>query len=109
MFNAAEFLANVKRAAVEAVRAEKPFALVRGHVTSIAPLKIQIDQKFELVSTQLLLTNAVRDYSVELVNEAGETKKYTVKLGLKQGERVLLLRTNGGQKFIVLDRLEALI
>lgn len=108
MFNAAEFLANVKRAAVEAVRAEKPFALMRGSVTSESPLKIQIDQKFELVASQLILTNAARDYSVELVDDEGAAKKYTVKLALKLGERVLLLRTNGGQKFIVLDRLEAL-
>lgn len=108
MFNAAEFLANVKRAAVEAVRAEKPFALMHGSVTSESPLKIQIDQKFELVASQLILTNAVRDYSVELVDDEGTAKKYTVKLALKQGERVLLLRTNGGQKFIVLDRAEAL-
>lgn len=108
MFNAAEFLANVKRAAVEAVRAEKPFALMCGSVTGESPLKIQIDQKFELVASQLILTNAVRDFSVELVDDEGAAKKYTVKLALKLGERVLLLRTNGGQKFIVLDRVEAL-
>ena len=34
-------------------------------------------------------------------------KKFTVHLGLKTGEKVLLLRCDGGQKFIVLDRLEA--
>lgn len=108
MFNATEFLANVKRAAVEAVRAEKPFALMRGRVSSVSPLKIQIDQKFELVASQLLLTNAVRDYTVEMTDEDGETKKYTVKLALQKDEYVLLLRANGGQRFIVLDRMEAL-
>ena len=34
-------------------------------------------------------------------------KKFTVHLGLKTGEKVLMLRCDGGQKFIVLDRLEA--
>lgn len=33
-------------------------------------------------------------------------KKYTVHLGLKTGEKVILFRCDGGQKFIVFDRVE---
>ena len=39
----APFLNDVKRAAVEAVRASKPFALALGTVNSVSPLKVQID------------------------------------------------------------------
>lgn len=34
-------------------------------------------------------------------------KKWTVHLALKTGEKVILLRCDGGQKYIVLDRVEA--
>ena len=108
MSNLTEFLANVKRAAVEAVLAEKPFALLLGTVTDISPLKIQIDQKLEIPTPQIILTNAVRDYKVEMTDESGTKKTYTVNLALKKGEAVLLLRADGGQRFIVLDRVEAL-
>lgn len=122
------FLENVKRAAVEAVSATKPFSFIIGKVTSISPLKIQIDQKLVLTSAQLLLTNAVRDYTVYMTVDhqtgsasggSGESsfashshsysgkKSFKVHLGLKVGEQVLLLRADGGQKFIVIDRMEA--
>lgn len=108
MFNFTEFLINVKRAALEAVHAEKPFALLRGVVTNDAPLRIRIEQKLEIPEAQLILTNAVRDYKVTLIDETGETKAYKVQQALRKDEKVILLRTDGGQRFIVLDRAEVL-
>lgn len=114
------FLNDVKRAAVEAVLAGKPFAFVLGEVTSASPLTIKVDQKLELTQAQLILTNAVRDYTLQMSvdhttdSASGHshgytgTKSYRVRLALKAGERVLLLRTDGGQKYIILDRVEAL-
>ncbi|MBQ8793795.1 MAG: DUF2577 domain-containing protein, partial [Clostridia bacterium] len=105
----------------------KPFAFSLGEVTSVAPLKVRVDQKLELTSSQLILTNAVRDYTVtmtadyetesasggssyssfaEHAHRVTGPKTYLVKLGLTIGERVLLLRTDGGQKYIILDRVE---
>ncbi|MCM1440085.1 MAG: DUF2577 domain-containing protein [Roseburia sp.] len=60
------FLSDVKRAAVEAVKAGKPFSFMLGKVTGVSPLKIQVDQKLELAASQLILTNAVRDYTVSM-------------------------------------------
>ena len=142
----------IKQAAVEAVNAKDPMSLKIGEVVSVSPLKISINQKITIPASQLLLTNAVRDYtvyetvdhttgtalgSVSLTHKhaysgttsgnesysgntenAGDVnighshsytgrKKFTVHLGLKAGEKVLMLRCDGGQKFIVLDRLEA--
>ncbi len=109
------FLANVKRAAVEAVKAGKPFSLTYGTVVSASPLKISVNQKLILNSEQLILTNAVRNFSVAItadlttedVPEDINATRYTVNLALKPGEQVIMLRTDGGQKFIVLDRVEA--
>ena len=70
------FLENVKRAALEAVNAAKPFAFVLGKVTSVSPLKVQVDQKLELTAAQLILTNAVRDYTVYMtVDHQTETPR----------------------------------
>lgn len=141
----------IKQAAVEAVEAKKPMAMCLGEVVSVSPLKITVDQKMTLTTAQLMLTNAVRDYtvymtvdhttgsalgSIDLAHQhaysgatsgddtfSGNTesaggvslshtrsyagkKKYTVHLGLKKGEKVILLRCDGGQQFIVLDRVE---
>ncbi len=98
------FLNDVKRAAVDAVKASKPFAFTLGTVTSVSPLKVQIDQKLELTAAQLILTNAVRDHSIYFTPDGGEKKKYKLHYGLKAGERVVMLRADGGQKFIILDR-----
>lgn len=118
----------IKRAATEAVNAGKPFALTLGQVTKTAPLTIQVDQKLILGPSQLLLTNAVRDYSVDMTvdhltedrsggsgdaafsshnHEYKGRKTFRVHLGLAVGDRVLLLRIQGGQQYIVLDRVEA--
>ena len=108
------FLENVKRAAVEAVDASKPFAFILGKVTSIAPLKVQIDQKLTLTAAQLILTNAVRDYTVYMTvdHQTGSTsggigdasfashshsysgqKAFKVHLALKVGEQMQLFFT----------------
>lgn len=151
------FLVDVKRAALEAVLAAKPFSFTYGTVESVSPLQITVDQKLTLYAGQLILTHAVRDYTVEMTvehtteaaltdvdtahehdysgtTEAAETdehshdysgntenaggvnlahshaytgrKRFTVHLALQKGEKVLLLRADGGRKYIVLDRAE---
>ena len=132
-----ELVRLVKQAAVEAVRADAPMAVCYGTVLSPSPLKIQVDQKKILGTAQLILTDAVRDYNVEMStiegtgkslgphyteDESGGSgypafaahkhryqgrKKWRVHNALKKGEKVILLRCDGGQKYVVLDRWEA--
>lgn len=106
--NIEEFLVNVKRAALEAVAASKPCALLSGRVTGTSPLRVEIDQKFTLTEAQLILTDAVRNHAVTLSSDSGGDRKYTVKQALQAGESVILLRADGGRKYLVLDRTEAL-
>lgn len=133
----------LKRAAVEAVEAAKPVAFCFGTVEKTEPLLIIADQKLHLSARQLLLTNAVQDYAVDIeiatftendsfmngqhTHNITDTytgggsadsgnldtthkhairgrKKLLIHNGLQKGERVLLLRWQGGQKFVVLDR-----
>ncbi len=101
-----QMLGAIKRAATEAVAAAKPFALTYGTVKTISPLTIAVDQKLELTESQLLPTNAVRDCDVQCtVNNEQITVR--LHLGLRPAEKVLLLRIQGGQQYIVLDRVEA--
>ena len=61
-----ELVRAVKQAAVDAVKADGPMAVSFGTVTSASPLKIQVDQKKTLTEAQLILTNNVRDFNVDM-------------------------------------------
>lgn len=86
MRDAGDLLNSIKQAAMDAVEASKPVAAVFGKVTSVSPIVIQVEQKLTLGEKQLILTR-------------------TASQSLVQGEHALLLRMQGGQKYIVLDRL----
>lgn len=77
----------IKRAAVEAVEAAKPCDYRIGTVIDTSPLKIKLSQTIELEEDFLDLTQ----------NVAKEN-------ALKKGEKVLMLRKAGGQRYAVIDR-----
>ncbi len=93
----------IKRAALDAVKASNPASVVFGNVISVSPLKINIEQRLTLDESHLLLTSLVSDFEVEMTLNS-VTDSYTVHLGLQTGEKVILLQVQGGQKYIVLDR-----
>lgn len=132
-----ELVRAVKQASVEAVQAGKPMAVCFGRVTAVSPLEITTDQKMPLKAAQLILTSNVRDFTVEMTVDhqtepvshghsvsdtytGGGTalpvehqhpykgrKSFRVHRALQLGERVILLRCDGGQAYLVLDRWEA--
>lgn len=91
----------VKQAAAEAVQAGKPVELRYGTVVKPAPLEIKVDQKVTLKGDMLVLTRNVTDFEME--TQGGG--HIDVKNALKVGERVLMLREQGGKRYVVLDRL----
>lgn len=95
-----DFLNLIKEIAVKAVKAENPTLIVFGTVTSVSPLKINIEQKMTLSSSQLVLTRSVTNHRInnDTVSESG----------LSTGDEVLLVRMQGGQKYVVLDRVVSL-
>lgn len=181
MSDAAELVRLIKRAALEAVEAEKPAAVCFGRVVSAAPLKISVEQRLTLGENQLILTEAVKNHYAdvyfsgftntdafmnaahshiiskaegggeggsrsdaasgnredisenredilgnreggseneheELTCDGGDLdtrhrhgfsgrKRIMIYNGLREGEKVILLRAEGGQRFIVIDRL----
>lgn len=121
-----EFLKLIKQAALEVVANSKPCDVMIGIVAGESPLSIQLDQKITLTEEFLFLTRNVTDYSVimevdhtteaemggscsdhckEHTHDYVGEKEFFVKNHLQEGEKVLLLRVAGGQKFVVWDRL----
>ena len=106
----------IKMAALGAVDESKPTAIIFGNVVSAVPLKINIDQKLTLNASQIILTNNVKDYEVEMtvehITEESDNhthaykgkKKFKIHNGLVVGDQVIMLQMQGGQKFVVLDK-----
>ena len=115
----ADMIEIIKRAAMEAMEGQKPAGIAFGTVESENPLEIRVEQKLLLRSEQLILPRSMADFELEIELEAstesgGESGhshaisgKKTIKIlnALKSGESVLLMRMQGGQKYIVLDRM----
>ncbi len=116
----------LKQLALETYVATQPSGIYFGTVISSSPLKISVDQKLTLTEKHLILTTLVQDFSVNMTvdhkteNKSGGsgdssfashnhdykgTKSFRVHLALKVGEKVMLIRVQGGQKYIVLDRI----
>lgn len=122
MFDVAKM---IKLAAMEAMEASSPVKVLFGKVISTSPLKISLEQKLILTAAQLVLTRNVVDYDLEttidLLTEptsggSGESSfashshavsgKKTIRIhnALVVGDEVILLQMQGGQKFIVVEK-----
>ena len=118
-------LQTIKRAAVEAVEASNPVAVLVGTVVSASPLKISLNQKLTLTEQFLVVPQSLTDYKtkiefaektqaaiVELNNVSYDGRitfsktihEITVFNGLKTGDKVLLLKMQGGQKYLVIEK-----
>ncbi|MCI8748978.1 MAG: DUF2577 domain-containing protein [Lachnospiraceae bacterium] len=93
----------MKRAAMEAVSASKPCSYCIGIVTGESPLEIKVSQTVSVDADFLDIPERMTDYNTRIEID-GITHKCVVKNRLKTGDRVLLLRKAGGQRFAVIDR-----
>jgi glycyl-tRNA synthetase (class II) len=125
-----DMLKLIKQAGIQAVEQSAPAAIMLGVVKQVNPLVITVEQHLDIPAEFLLLTDNVRDYQTKISfdnsgiknivknysmsDEAGTDYKLTFQApvqneitvynGLRVGEQVLLIRAQGGQKFIVLNR-----
>ena len=125
MFDYNDLLVAVRQACISMMQTMQLSTFVYGTVMSVAPLKIQVEQKIILTKAQLVLTRNVTDFETEVTvdwtteNKSGGSgdstfsshnhavkgkKKITVHNALQVGEKVVLLKQHGGQKYLVLDR-----
>lgn len=125
MLDSADLYNSIKVAAMKAVEASQPCDFLFGKVTSVSPLKVLVEQKLTLGASQLVLSRNVTDYTVPVTiswatdNTSGgsgdnafavhnhsitEKKEMTIHNGLNVGDKVILLKKKGGQKFLILDK-----
>lgn len=122
----ADIVELLKKLSKSTNEAGEPFEHRKGTVETVNPLTIRIDQKILLEEDELILTHLVRDHNVDISvsheteefeliegaptdikkhkHEYKGKKKIMLHYGLKVGEDVVLLKVQGGQTYIVLDK-----
>ena len=101
----------VKRASLEAMENEKICDLRYGTVSSTDPLRVQITNQLTIPSSLLVVPQHLTDYAVRavLVFEDGDMSKHNTQMivrnALQVGDKVALLRKQGGQSYFILDRI----
>lgn len=97
----------IKRLGAGAIEAGNPVAVMFGKVTKTNPLEINVDQRFTLDEDFLIIPERLTRYEIDLRHKHStdeEALLVVIREGLKVGDTVLLLRVQGGQKYVVLDK-----
>ncbi|NFC76760.1 DUF2577 domain-containing protein [Clostridium botulinum] len=106
----------IKKASMGAVGASNPVNISFGEVINAEYLKIKVDQKLILDRDFFIIPESLIRYEVDLkhthnymdssINSNLNTSldKLLIREGLKQGDKVLLLRVQGGQQYVILDK-----
>lgn len=115
----------IKQIALESVGATEPLEVIIGEVVGVEPLEIKIDPKIILQEGNIVLTKNTTEWTMEMSvdhiteNRSGGggyaefashnheykgRKKYLVHNQLVMGDKVILLKETGGQRYIALDR-----
>lgn len=102
----------IKRASIGAVGASNPVNIVFGEVIDVDIFKIKIDQKLILDKEFFIIPESLTRFEVDLTHNhsyangttGSSLSKLVIREGLKQGDKVLLLRVQGGQQYIILDK-----
>lgn len=76
----------LKQISKEEREASKPCDVITGTVSSVVPLKISVSQKIYLSEEFLLKTS------------------YFAQLEIKKGDNVVMIRKQGGQQFLLIDK-----
>ncbi|HIW31219.1 MAG TPA: DUF2577 domain-containing protein [Candidatus Paenibacillus intestinavium] len=99
----ADLLSTVKLAATAAIAASNPVTVMVGVVTNTNPLEVNVDQRFSLPADFLIVPESLTEKKLVI---SGST--YIVREGLMVGNKLLLLRVQGGQQYVVLDKVVSL-
>lgn len=134
---------SIKMIALNAMGSVQLTDVTFGQVTKVNPLEITVDQKNVLTESYIVLTNMVKDHTVDMtvsmttendaylnpshthgngnngqpttdtsdfdvthMHDIKGRKKITLHYGLTIGEKVVLLKMQGGQRYVVIDRIE---
>lgn len=114
----------IKQAALDAFEAANTVAVLFGTVTNTNPLEVNVDQRFTLTEDFLICTERITPYTQNMQHthayidavgvekfqkrtsqaEPEDPQQLVIRNGLQTGDHVLLLRIQGGQKYVILDK-----
>ncbi|AIQ45625.1 phage protein [Paenibacillus sp. FSL R7-0273] len=103
----------IKQAALGAIDATGPVMVQMGRVVSVNPLKVIVDNRLELTEDFLIIPESLTELKVNLRHThtsgsgtTGEalTSPIILRKALAADDKLLLLRMQGGQRYIILDR-----
>ncbi|MGF9913745.1 DUF2577 domain-containing protein [Paenibacillus ehimensis] len=103
----------IKRAALDAVEAQKPVSILFGKVTKKSPLEVFVDQRFTLTEDFLILPEQLTELKIDLKhthpggNGEALTEPIVIRKGLEEGDKVILARMQGGLNYLIIDRVAA--
>ncbi|MFD0712852.1 DUF2577 domain-containing protein [Paenibacillus sp. GCM10027626] len=89
----------MKKISVGAVEASSPAAIYYGTIISTDPLKVNVDQRFNLPKDFLVVPETLMEYKAVIGGQ-----EVVIRRGLETGDHVVMLRAPGGQQYILLDR-----
>ncbi|MBJ6360882.1 DUF2577 domain-containing protein [Paenibacillus sp. GCM10012307] len=89
----------IKQIGTAAVDSQHPVAMMFGAVTQEFPLEVSVNQRITLTRDFLIVPETLREQRITI----GGTE-YLIRKPLQQGEKVALLRVQGGLSYYVLDR-----
>ena len=98
-----ELVELLKQVAVNAVATTYPTEIRYGKVVRTSPIEVKLSEKMILDSKFLIIGERFKEYS-GWINVDGEAKRVTMHNSLGLGDTVTLLRVQGGQKFVIQDR-----
>lgn len=96
----AKFIETIRRIAVQTVNSMNLTKAVIGTVQSIEPLMVFIDAKLTLPAECLIVPAYLKP--IEAYTEGEYPVKVKIDNVLKSGDKVILLRMQGGQKFVIM-------
>lgn len=107
----------IKTAGADAVNASNPVNVLFGEVITANPLSVKVDQRFTLPADFLVVPESLTRYEVDLKHfhrypddtQTEQTadalpEKVVIRPGLSPGDKVLMIRVQGGQRYIILDK-----
>lgn len=102
----------LKKIAQQTAEQASPMAVLFGAVKSVSPLRVRIEDRFELDEDFLIVPKEMLRKTESLTHShplsGGSTGtalgELVIREGLSEGDTVLLLRNYGGQKYLVIGR-----
>lgn len=99
----------IKQAAMDAVENGQMTDLRYGTVTGVSPVTVRTTEQFNIPSSLLVVPQHLTNYRVSVTadweEQPNEIRTMTIRNALRVGDKVALLRKQGGQSFLILDRI----